>query len=302
MRKIIARQSDVSRLRRFDRRGSAPVEFVMALPVLLLMFVLILSVGLFFMGQVKATVTARSDAFQQRSSARSGRPLAYTTQTSTGDVYSKSASESPAYPSPAVNFGSVTANQSVLGGSWDHRELLQGNGPHWKDMAKASVAGATNQIGSLLDQFTNGFDLSQIPGIGDIAGGLFGSLLDQLGSVTDQFNNMQNEQQAQNQKNIEKMKQRIEELKAERAKLQGELDNTLYPKRKELTDRIEERQEKIDEEKDADKKKELQKLQDEDKEQLKQTNQQIKQKEDRIKAIDKEIEATQGLIDKLQNV
>lgn len=274
----------------------------MALPVLLLMFVLILSVGLFFMSQLKATVTARNDAFQQRSSARSSKPMAFTTQTSTSDIYSKSDSETPDYPSPAVNFGSVSASQSVLGGSWDYRELLQGNGPHWKDMAKASVAGTTNQIGSLLDQFANGFNLNQISDIGNVANGLIGSLLNQLGSVTDQFNNMQNEQQAQNQKNIEKMQQHIEDLKAERAQLQGELDNTLYPKRKELTDRIDDRQEKIDKEKDADKKKELQKLQDEDKEELKQTNQQIKQKEDRIQAIDKEIDATQGLINKLQNL
>ncbi len=274
----------------------------MALPVLLLMFVLILSVGLFFLSQVKATVTARSDAFQQRSSARSSRPLAYSSQTSTGDIYSRSATDTPDYPSPAVNFGSVSVEQSVLGGSWDHRELLQGNGPHWKDMAKASVFGTTNKIGSLLDQLTSGFNVGSIPGIGDVADGLIGSLLDQLGSVTDQFNNEQKKQQEENQKNIEKYQKRIDELKAERAKLQGELDNTLYPKRKQLSDQIEKRQELIDKEKDADKKKELQKQQDADKDELKQTNQQIKEKEDRIRAIDKEIDATQGIIDRLKQL
>lgn len=300
--RTLPRQLDLAHLRRSNRRGSAPVEFVMALPVLLLMFVLIISIGLFFLGQLKATVTARSDTFQQRTAARSSRPLAYTSQTSTSDIYSRSATQTPDYPSPAVNFGSVSVNESVLGGSWDHRELLQGNGPHWKDMAKASVAGSTNKIGSLLDQFTNGFNPGSIPGIGDIAGGLFGSLLDQLGSATDQFDNMNQEQQAQNQKNIEKLQKRIDDLKAEKAKLQGELDNTLYPKRKELNDRIDERQKLIDKEKDADKKKELQKQQDADKADLKDTNQQIKQKEDRIKAIDKEIDANQGIIDRLKNL
>jgi len=301
MRNTIIRQPDAPRLaRRHPRRGSAPVEFVMALPVLLLMFVLILSVGLFFLSQVKATVTARSDTFQQRSSARSSRPLAYSSQTSTGDIYSRTATDTPDYPSPAVNFGSVSVEQSVLGGSWDHRELLQGNGPHWKDMAKASVFGSTNKIGSLLDQLTSGFNLGDIPELGDIPG--IGPLLDQLGSVTDQFNNEQNNQQAQNQKNIEKLQKRIDELKAERANLQGELDNTLYPKRKQLSDQIEKRQELIDKEKDADKKKELQKQQDADKDELKQTNQQIKEKEDRIQAIDKEIDATQGIIDRLKQL
>ena len=108
--------------------------------------------------------------------------------------------------------------------------------------------------------------------------------------------------QEENQKNIEKFQKRIDELKAERAKLQGELDNTLYPKRKQLSDQIEKRQELIDKEKDADKKKELQKQQDADKDELKQTNQQIKEKEDRIQAIDKEIDATQGLIDRLKQL
>ena len=116
------------------------------------------------------------------------------------------------------------------------------------------------------------------------------------------FNNEQKKQQEENQKNIEKFQKRIDELKAERAKLQGELDNTLYPKRKQLSDQIEKRQELIDKEKDVDKKKELQKQQDADKDELKQTNQQIKEKEDRIQAIDKEIDATQGLIDRLKQL
>lgn len=267
----------------------------MAMPVLLLMFVLILSVGLFFLGQVKATITARSDAFQQRTSARSSRPLAYTSQTSTSDIFSRTASVTPDYPSRAVNFGSVEAGQFVLGGAWDHRELLQGNGPHWKDMSKASISGASNQIASLLDQFENGFDLGKIPDISEIVG----SLLGDLDSLTSQFEETEKQQQAENQKNIQKLQARVDELNAEKMTLQGELDNTLYPRRKEIADRMDERQKLIDEEQDPDKKKELQKQQDKDKESLKETNQQIKQKEDRIRAIDKEIDANQGLIDRL---
>jgi hypothetical protein len=300
MNRICPRQLD-GQYRNGARRGSAPVEFVMAMPVLLLMFVLIMSVGVFFLGQLKATITARSDAFQQRTSQKSQRPLAYNQQTSKSDIFSKSATENPIYPSPKISFGAVTSKHAILGGAWDHRELLKGNGPHWDDMGKASIGGATNQISSLIDQFSNGFDPSMIPGIGQLSD-VFSSLLGESDSANSQFEQMQQEQQEQNKKNIEKLKQKIEELKAERAKLQGELDNMLYPQRKELTDRMAARQKDIDKETDADKKKALQKLQDQDKETLKQVNQQIKTKEDRIKAINKEIDANQGIIDRLQTL
>lgn len=282
------------------RQGSAPLEFVMALPVLLLLFSLILSVGVFFLGQVKATINARSKAFQQRSGQKSSRPLAFTGQTSKQDVYTADATETPAYPSPKINFGAVTARQSVLGGAWDHRELLRGNGPHWKDMEKASVGGATNQIGSLLDQFANGFDPSMIPGIEDAAGGLLGQLLGESGSANDQFGQMQQEQQQRNQENIQQLQTEIDALKAERTGLQNEINNDLIPKRNELNERIKQRQAQIDSEKDPEKKKDLQKQQDADKESLKQTNQQIKQKQDRIQEIDNEIKVKQGLMDRLK--
>ena len=274
----------------------------MALPVLLLMFVLIMSVGVFSMGYLKATVTARSNSFEQRTSRTSQLPMAYLSQTSKGDVRGSSATESPTYPSPKINFGQVTASHSVLGGSWDHRELLKGNGPHWEDMGKASLGGGANQISSLLNQFSNLFDAGAIPGIGEMAGGLLEQLLgaeDEANSAMESENNSQKEKAKEERARLQK---RIDDLRAERMTLQNELDNTLYPKRNMLQDDIEKREEAIDEEENADKKKALEEEQKADKEDLKKTNEQIQQKENRIKAIDAEIDATQGIIDRLDQL
>lgn len=272
----------------------------MALPLLLFLFALILSVGLFFLGQLKATVSARSDAFQSRSSQKSRRPLTYNQQTSRADVFSRTATMTPQYPSPRINFGPVSVNDAVLGGSWDHREILRQDGPHWNDMAKVTAGGTTNQMESLLNQFSRGFDPSRIPGLGGVADGLVGVLQNKSDSVNDQFEKENQQQQLKNQENISNLQKRNEKLKAERGMLREEIDNKHKPRQRELNQQIEMRKKAIDQEKDPDKKKELEKLQMQDQEELKQLNQQVNQKEDRIKQIDQQTKVNDGLIDRLQ--
>ena len=272
----------------------------MALPLLLFLFALILSVGLFFLGQLKATVSARSDAFQSRSSQKSRRPLTYNQQTSRADVFSRTATMTPQYPSPRINFGPVSVNDAVLGGSWDHREILRQDGPHWNDMAKVTAGGTTNQMESLLNQFSRGFDPSRIPGLGGVADGLVGVLQNKSDSVNDQFEKENQQQQLKNQENISNLQKRNEKLKEERGMLREEIDNKYKPRQRELNQQIEMRKKAIDQEKDPDKKKELEKLQMQDQEELKQLNQQVNQKEDRIKQIDQQTKVNDGLIDRLQ--
>jgi len=274
----------------------------MAMPVLLLLFALILSVGLFFLGQVKATVSARSDAFQSRTSQKSRRPLSYNQQTSRADVYSRTATSTPQYPSPRINFGPVSVNDATLGGSWDHREILRQDGPHWNDMAKVTSGGATNQIGSILDEFSNGFDPSTIPGLGEVAGGLVGALQNKSDSLSGQFEKEDQKQQEKKQENISDLKERNEKLKNERSMLRGEIDNMHKPRQRELNQQIEMRKKAIDKEDDPDKKKELEKAQKQDQDELKQVNQQIKEKEARIKQIDQQIKVNEGLSDRLQDL
>lgn len=284
------------------RRGTAPVEFVMALPMLLSMFILIMTVGAVNIARLDSTVKSRAESWADRPNKKSNRPLAYLSSTSKDDVFEKTSTVVPRYPSPKMTFGSATSKHAVLGGAWDHRELLKGDGPHWGDMAKASIGGATNQIGSLLDQFSNGFDLSQLPSLGEVAGGLAGSLLDQQDSVNEQFEEEAQKQKEANKKNIEKLEKRNQELAAEKAQLQKELNEQLYPQKKELEQRMEERKEQFAKEKDEDKKKELLKQQDADQKQLDSVNGQIAQKEARIKVINNEMEANRGLIDRLKSL
>ncbi|MFO1019423.1 MAG: hypothetical protein U0903_01795 [Planctomycetales bacterium] len=270
----------------------------MALPLLLLMFVLIMSVAVFSLGYLKATIVARANAWDERPNRRSQLPMSFSQITSKGDIYSRQDTENPVYPSAKINFGSVSASHAVLGGSWDYHELLKGNGPHWEDMGKAGVGGATNQISSILDQFANGFDIGSIPGLESFGG--IQQLLDQGKQFLGQLDGENEKQKKDQQQNIKKMQDHIKELQAEKKGLQDDINNNLIPKRNELNQRIADRQKKIDAEKDPDKKKALQKEQDQDKADLKQTNQQITQKQNRIKEIDNEINAQQSVIDQLQ--
>jgi hypothetical protein len=281
-------------------RGSAPVEFVMALPVLLLMLILIMSVAVFSVGKLKATIGARRDAFHQRTAKKSLAPMAYNQKTNTDDIFSRSSTENPSYPSNAVNFGSVSVKQSVLGGAWDYRELLKGNGPHWDDMAKASVDGVTNQLGSLIDQFSNGFNPSMIPGLESAAGGLADSLLGNEKKSNNQYDNEQKRQLEIQKQNIAKYQNRIKELDAERDMLQMQLDKKLTPAQKELNDKIQKRQDEINNEPDPAKKKALQAMQDQDKETLEKNRSDEQKIKDRLEAIKKERAANQGLVDRLQ--
>ena len=228
----------------------------MALPLLLFLFALILSVGLFFLGQLKATVSARSDAFQSRSSQKSRRPLTYNQQTSRADVFSRTATMTPQYPSPRINFGPVSVNDAVLGGSWDHREILRQDGPHWNDMAKVTAGGTTNQMESLLINFRVDL-IHRDPWLGGSGRWVSWRLADKSDSVNDQFEKENQQQQLKNQENISNLQKRNEKLKAERGMLREEIDNKHKPRQRELNQQIEMRKKAIDQEKDPDKKKEL---------------------------------------------
>jgi hypothetical protein len=282
-----------------QRRGSAPLEFVMAMPLLLLLFALILSVGVFSLGNVKATVAARSDAFKQRTNHKSQLPLTFNQKTSKGDVFSVSATETPAYPSPKFNFGPITRSHAVLGGSWDHRELLRGNGPHWGDMGKASIGGGTNQIASLLDKFSNGFDPSSLPGLDDVAGGLIGQLLGQSQDANNQFDQLGKEAEEQTKKNIEKLQKEADELQMQKDALQKKIDDELTPKADQLDSEIAERAKKILDEKDPAKKKQLEEEQKQAKDEVKAVRDEITQHQKQIDLLTKQIDAKRGLADRL---
>ena len=80
-------------------------------------------------------------------------------------------------------------------------------------MAKVTVGGTTNQLESLLSQFSNGFDPSKIPGLGEAAGGLVGILQDKSDSANDQFENENQEQQKKQEGNVAELKMKNEKLK-----------------------------------------------------------------------------------------
>src|SRR5206468_179540 len=113
-----------------DRRAVAPLEFVMALPLLFVLMLCILFEGFWLIGQAEVLITARNDTWKKRFDNASGEPLRFPVlddPVSLGlyhqaaDYVTEKATKkvdiSPAFKSVA----DPNASHTILAGSWDYR-------------------------------------------------------------------------------------------------------------------------------------------------------------------------------------
>jgi hypothetical protein len=212
---------------RLNRTGAATIEFVFALPFLLMLMICLTWLGFSMLAQSEVDLTARHQAWQQRYENSNAAPLIF----ATNPIYERNndfvggESEQTVDVSPLFrNVANPRSESSVLSGVWDHRELPLDEFPNWKTYGKAVINAKTGDLQNLLAGMTN---FKQI--IGDVGRN---SLADQLNQLTNIFGKSnsataaQTQVQNQNQQSQATEKQgllvRQAELKAAIVELEGE--------------------------------------------------------------------------------
>src|SRR5262245_32693431 len=115
------RDADPCDSRRAPRRGIASLEYVMSLPVLLILFAVIISTAYLGLGRVGVAVETRNEAWTRRDQARSARPLFFTQQEQPiVQDGNRRVRVTPFVQGPTVT---ATSHHAVLGATWDYREL-----------------------------------------------------------------------------------------------------------------------------------------------------------------------------------
>jgi hypothetical protein len=143
------------------QQGIATLEFVMALPILLLLMVGITWLAFSVIGQAEVLVKARNDAWRERFKNLSNKPLIF--PSGLGSVRNPAYSEESEYVSKSVSkkvdvspvFDGVAgpkASATVLAGSWDHRAMDMNKPPNLKLYAIAAANAVTKDLQSKMSQ------------------------------------------------------------------------------------------------------------------------------------------------------
>lgn len=150
--------------RAFDtasHRGIATLEFVMALPVLLLLMVAITWLGFSVIGQTEVLVEARNLAWKRRFENVSNRPLIFPLKVTVPSmpVYSQASDFVTERASKKVDVSPIfkmvpgpTAGHTVLAGSWDWRAMPFTDPPNWDLLGIAAVNGTAGGFQNLLSE------------------------------------------------------------------------------------------------------------------------------------------------------
>lgn len=155
-----------------QRRGVAAVEFVMVLPLLLLLFVGLVWTGRVSIARATTAVVARHDAWNARQGVRHG-PFDFADTTS--GIATASAERTVAFAAPAVS-ATPRATVSVHGDPWGFRTLDMNRPPHWPLMTTALRKAGENRadqvtatVGRIRDVMTElGSIEGLLPGLTDV--------------------------------------------------------------------------------------------------------------------------------------
>ncbi len=141
------------------RAGIATLEFVMALPVLLLLMVAITWLGFSVIGQTEVLVQARNSTWKQRFKDASGKPLYFPVLTGFYDQKSDYVTEKASKKvevSPIFNaLPGPEGSHTILAGSWDFEALKLDKPPDFKLMAVAAAVGMGGNVLDWLTQIDN---------------------------------------------------------------------------------------------------------------------------------------------------
>ena len=126
-----------------NRQGTAALEFVMCLPILLVLFVTFLWLGISLSSQSDVTIEARHEAWRERHIGSSGD--AFKLKKMVGAV-EKSVDRDVSFSPLFDGFADPQAAHLVLGGPWDHHQVLPNDGinkqPNWELTKRITIVSA----------------------------------------------------------------------------------------------------------------------------------------------------------------
>lgn len=219
-------------------RGMATLEFVMALPILLLLMVGIVWLGFYVIGQTEVLVESRNKAWKKRFENEKQVPLMF--PTGIGDAQNPEYAGDADYVTEEATttidvspiFSMVPgpkASNTILSGSWDHSAMPLKAPPDWDLIKYALVNSVTGKLQSAAAILSNLDQLladavakaaaeaaARLAGIGGGGGGGGGSFED-IGSVPE------SKPQEGNRPAGGEEDQREAQLRADKQRLEGEL-------------------------------------------------------------------------------
>jgi hypothetical protein len=142
-----------------SRRGIATLEFVMAMPVLLLLMVGLTWLGYSVIGQSEVIVEARNKAWQKKFTNAADNPLIFP---SAKGVYSRDKDYVTGTASKQVNVSNVfkgipgpSSTHTILAGSWDHTAMPLSDPPNKKLIISTAISGRLGKLQISLGNFEN---------------------------------------------------------------------------------------------------------------------------------------------------
>ncbi|HEY1064722.1 MAG TPA: TadE/TadG family type IV pilus assembly protein [Pirellulales bacterium] len=143
------------------RRGEAPLEFVMVLPLIVFFLGGILWMGFFMDAHSRVAVRARHAAWKHRDEPGSGPAYRFRAE----DPVEEDASESVKF-SIFTNLPPARSRHAVLVGAWDHRRSPLDSQPNWKlytTLTTEAGRGAVQQALAQLNVVSGGLpDVAQL--------------------------------------------------------------------------------------------------------------------------------------------
>jgi hypothetical protein len=169
------------------RRGAVPLEFAMALPLLLMVLFIILGMGSHMITWGETAIANRNAVWRQRADADGTRPLHFE------DLGLLTGADQQAgdWNMFAALLPAASTHHAVLGGAWDHRDLPLDRPPHWQLYAEAARIAARSDlatrigeikqiVGDFRDAVTGAFDGATS---GDVVNQQLGSTVANLQNV-----------------------------------------------------------------------------------------------------------------------
>jgi len=145
------RQTFSSRRRR--RRGVAPLEFSLSLPVLLIVMVCVFWLGTAMYKLNEVTVQARNKAWKKRYTQPRSEPFRFDVEGRVEGQSRQRVGVSPLFES----FAPASSKHTVMAGAWDHRQLqrfrMNEQQPSWNLVRQLGSSVVRGEMNNALSQF-----------------------------------------------------------------------------------------------------------------------------------------------------
>lgn len=193
------------RRRRFSgqrRRGMAPLELIMVLPVILGFLIAILWLGVAMNTQAVVVVKARHDAWDKRHDGAPDDALKF----SSDQAVDVTASQKIQFMERFQGISDAKSRHVVLGGAWDYRQLPLNSQPNWKVYPRLVIDGADDALQTAIDTITGLFD--NLPDVSKM-------INDELAAMMGMGQQMQSDQNSyveQGKQAVDAAKQKLQDM------------------------------------------------------------------------------------------